>query len=373
MEKGTQVIIPFLDYREVNKPYFDDIQVAVKRVMESGRYVLGQEVEEFEKEYAKYCNCSHCIGVSSGLDALILIIEGWKLQGKLKNGDEILVPANTYIASILAISRAGLRPVLVEPDQYTYNLDPDNIEQSVSSKTKAIMAVHLYGQCADMENIHSVAKEYGLLVMEDAAQAHGATYRGIRAGSLSDAAAFSFYPGKNLGALGEGGAVTTNDNDLALIISQLRNYGSRKKYINDLKGMNNRLDEIQAAILRVKLPHLDSDNLARQQIADTYLGNITNNNILLPAVAKYGRPCWHLFVVRVNGRKNFMTYLKQNGIETSIHYPTPPHKQQAYKELANKSYPITEAIHREIVSLPISPAHDDKSIRKVCRIIEAYQ
>ncbi len=365
--------VPFLDYRAVNKPYFDDIQAAVRRVLESGWYVLGPEVEAFEKEYAGYCGTRHCVGVSSGLDALILILESWKELGKLNHGDEVVVPANTYIASILAISKAGLEPVLVEPDEQTYNLDPTQIEGSISSKTKAIMAVHLYGQCADMNPINEIAQKHGLLVMEDAAQAHGATYKGRKAGSLSGAAAHSFYPGKNLGAIGEGGAVTTNDPELAEMISKLRNYGSEKKYQNQVKGMNNRLDELQAAILRVKLPYLDRDNLVRKAVADHYLSKISHSAVTLPYVADYGQPCWHLFVVRVKEREPFVAYLKEKGIHTAIHYPVPPHKQEAYSEWNERSFPLTEKIHQEVVSLPLSSAHSVEEASCVTKWVGGYE
>lgn len=364
--------IPFLDYRAINEPYFDEIQTAVRRVLESGWYVLGNEVSSFEQEYAAYCNCLHCVGVSSGLDALILILEAWKKLGKIKVGDEVIVPANTYIASILAITKAGLLPVLVEPDEQTYNLDPNRIEDALTIRTKVIMAVHLYGQCADMDPINAIAKAYGLLVMEDAAQAQGATYKKLSAGSLSIAAGHSFYPGKNLGAIGEGGAVTTNDSELAQMISMLRNYGSEKKYHNRIKGMNNRLDELQAAILRVKLPDLDKVNTARKAIASIYLDKIANPSIRLPYVAEYGNPNWHLFVVRVKNRKHFITYLKEQGIHTAIHYPLPPHKQPAYAEWNNLSFPITEAIHRETVSLPMSQTLRDFEVQAVVEKICSY-
>jgi dTDP-4-amino-4,6-dideoxygalactose transaminase len=367
-------IIPFLDYRAVNEPYFEKITAAVRRVLESGRYVLGKEVSAFEGEYATYCGTDHCIGVSSGLDALILILEAWKEMGKLKVGDEVIVPANTYIASILSVSRAGLEPVLVEPNEQTYNLDPNRIEEAITLQTKAIMAVHLYGQCADMDRINDIAKKHGLLVMEDAAQAHGAIYKGQKAGNLSDAAAHSFYPGKNLGAIGEGGAVTTNDPKLADMVSILRNYGSEKKYHNQIKGMNNRLDELQAAILRVKLPHLDADNNKRRIIAEQYLADLRflTPGLCLPYVADYGIPCWHLFVVRVKEREKFMGYLKENGVQTATHYPIPPHRQPAYAEWNDHSYPITETIHREIVSLPISSVHTHEEIQGVLLAIGRF-
>lgn len=367
-------MIPFLDYRAVNEPYFGDIEKAVRRVLESGWYVLGKEVTLFEKEYAAYCGTSHCVGVSSGLDALILICEAWKQLGRLAEGDEVIVPANTYIASILALSKAGLMPVLVEPDERTYNLNPALLENLITPRTKAIMAVHLYGQCADMDPIHASAEKHNLLVIEDAAQAHGATYKGKNAGNLSHAAAHSFYPGKNLGAIGEGGAVTTNDSELAQMLAILRNYGSEIKYHNQVKGMNNRLDELQAAILRVKLPHLDADNQKRRVVAETYLKKLpqTHCQLVPPYVADYGKPCWHLFVVRVQQREKFIDFLRDHGVGTAVHYPIPPHQQPAYSEWNDRSYPITEAIHREIVSLPISPAHTPEDAVKIAEVIHDW-
>lgn len=347
--------IPFLDYKEVNEPYFDAILEATSRVMHSGWYILGNEIKQFEHEFSSYCGTKHCVGVGNGLDALILILEAWKTLGKIKDGDEVIVPANTYIASILAISKAGLTPRLVEPDEESYNLDPTKIIKAITSRTRVIMAVHLYGQCADMDAINEIARHHNLLVMEDAAQAHGATYKGKKSGSLSDAAGFSFYPGKNLGALGDGGSVTTNDSSLAETIAVLRNYGSEKKYENQIKGINSRLDELQAAILRVKLPFLDRDNKHRKQIADRYLQSIKNPLVELPKQAEYGQSCWHLFVVRVKDRTAFQQHLTDLGIGTSIHYPVPPHQQEAYSELRQSSLPITENIHREVVSIPISP------------------
>ena len=349
--------IPFLDYQAVNAPYFEEIQEAMMRVMKSGRYVLGPEVSAFEEEWADYCGTSHCIGVSSGLDALILILEAWKELGHVDKGDEVIVPANTYIASILSISKAGLTPVLVEPDLATYNISAFEVEKAITSRTKAILAVHLYGQCAEMDAVNAIAEQHGLLVMEDAAQAQGATYKNRKAGNLSDAAAHSFYPGKNMGGIGEGGAVTTNDPQLAEVIAILRNYGSREKYHNQLKGANNRLDELQAAILRVKLPHLDRDNQLRKAVAETYLGEVSNPDIILPTVSAEGNPNWHLFVVRTPEREELIKRLEKEGIGTAIHYPVPPHKQPAYKEWKNLSFPVTEKIHREILSLPISPVH----------------
>ena len=366
-------MIPFLDYKAVNAPYFNEIESAMSRVLRSGWYVLGPEVEGFEAEYATYCGTEHCIGVSSGLDALILIFRAWKELGVLKDGDEVIVPANTYIASILSITENRLVPVLVEPDEATYNLNPELIEAAITDKTRVIMAVHLYGQCADMEPINALAQKHGLLVMEDAAQSQGATYRGVRSGALSDVAAHSFYPGKNLGAIGEGGAVTTNDPELKETIAILRNYGSHVKYENAIKGVNNRLDELQAAVLRVKLKHLDSDNSKRAGVAEVYLKTIDHPEVLLPQILNCCQSCWHLFVVRVQSRARFINYLKDNGIGSSIHYPIPPHRQPAYSEWIGRSYLITEAVHRECVSLPISPAHSREDASHASKIINDYE
>ena len=365
-------MIPFLDYKAVNAPYFEEIEAAMSRVLRSGWYVLGPEVKGFEAEYAAYCGTQHCIGVSSGLDALILILRAWKELGKLKEGDEVIVPANTYIASILAITESRLVPVLVEPDEATYNLDPTKIEAAITDKTRVIMAVHLYGQCADMDPINAIAAKHSLLVMEDAAQSQGATYHGRRSGNLSDAAAHSFYPGKNLGAIGEGGAVTTHDGELEDMVRRLRNYGSHVKYENEVKGLNNRLDELQAAVLRVKLKYLDRDNARRKSVAEAYLAGIINQDLVLPTVFPNCEPCWHLFVVRTTNRDRVMEYLKENGVGSAIHYPIPPHQQLAYSEWNSISYPITEAIHRECVSLPISPVHDSAEILRVCELLNIY-
>ena len=371
-------MIKFLDLKAVNEQYRSEIDSAIKRVLDSGWYLLGGEVSGFEQEFADYCGSEHCLGVANGLDALILILMAYREMGVMTEGDEVIVPANTYIASILAISRAGLKPVLVEPDECTYNLDPNLIESAITEKTKAIMAVHLYGQCAEMDPIHAIAKKHNLKVIEDAAQAHGATYRGRKAGSLCDAAGFSFYPGKNLGALGDGGAVTTNDADLAEAIKALRNYGSQVKYHNKYKGMNSRLDELQAAILRVKLKYLDTDTEKRRAVADYYLSHIPSSREAtlslpkgichLPHVADYGEHVFHLFVVRAPQRDALAKHLAEKGIQTVIHYPIPPHRQEAYPELAGMNLPITEAIHREVLSLPISPV---MGMDEVARVVEA--
>ena len=363
-------VIKFLDLKAINEQYREEIEVAIRRVLDSGWYLLGQEIEAFEQEFATYCGVRHCIGVANGLDALILILMGYQELGAMKAGDEVIVPANTYIASILAISRAGLIPVLVEPDERTYNLDPTLIEAAITKKTRAILAVHLYGQCADMDPINAIAKKHSLKVIEDAAQAHGATYKGCKTGSLGDAAGFSFYPGKNLGALGDGGAVVTDDSELAEAVRALRNYGSDVKYHNKYKGMNSRLDEIQAAILRVKLLHLDTDNFKRRQVADYYLSHISNANCRLPYVADYGEHVWHLFVIRHHKRDVLAEDLAAQSIQTVIHYPLPPHQQEAYPEFSGLSLPITEMIHREVLSLPISPVASESDLKAVCLGVE---
>ncbi len=367
-------MIKFLDLKKVNDAHQVEISVAIQRVLDSGWYLLGEEVSSFEQEFADYCGAKHCIGVANGLDALILILMAYRELGVMALGDEVIVPANTYIASILAISRAGLRPVLVEPDERTYNIDPNLIEAAITEKTKAIMAVHLYGQCADMDPIGVIAKKHNLKVIEDAAQAHGATCRGRKAGALGDAAGFSFYPGKNLGALGDGGAVTTSDNILAEVISALRNYGSHEKYHNKYKGMNSRLDEIQAAILRVKLKYLDEDTDKRRKVAKIYLLGLESelSDFILPYVANYGTHAWHLFVVRTSRRDELMSYLTQKEIQTVIHYPISPHEQEAYPELSRLSLPKTELIHREVISLPISPVLASAEASKIVAEVNSF-
>jgi dTDP-4-amino-4,6-dideoxygalactose transaminase len=373
-------MIKFLDLKKVNDAHGAEISAAIQRVLDSGWYLLGEEVSSFEREFAEYCGAKHSIGVANGLDALILILMAYRELGVMSEGDEVIVPANTYIASILAISRAGLTPVLVEPDERTYNIDPNLIEAAITEKTKAIMAVHLYGQCTDMDPICAIAKKHGLKVVEDAAQAHAATYRGRKTGSLGDAAGFSFYPGKNLGALGDGGAVTTSDDALAEAITALRNYGSHEKYHNKYKGMNSRLDEIQAAVLRVKLKYLDADTEKRRQVADAYLSGLDyalgcksqSSGLILPYVADYGTPAWHLFVVRTPKRDELAEHLKQQGVQTVIHYPIPPHHQAAYSELHGHSLPLTEAMHREVLSLPLSPVILPSEVDQVVEEINRF-
>lgn len=371
-------MIKFLDLQKINLVHQQEIEEAILNTFHSGWYILGEAVESFEKNFAAYCGVKHCIGVSNGLDALILILKAYIELGKINEGDEIIVPANTYIATILSISQNNLIPVLVEPDISTYNIDPTLIEEKITGKTKAIMPVHLYGQCADMETINSIAKKYNLLVIEDAAQAHGAMFNGKKTGNLGDAAGFSFYPGKNFGALGDAGAVTTNDDHLAEVIRALRNYGSHKKYYNILKGYNNRLDEIQAAVLDVKLKFLDEENQRRRKIAQFYCDNIKNNKITLPIehsslnIEHYKSHIWHLFVIRTAEQDKLQNYLKQNEIETVIHYPVPPHKQEAYKEWNSWNLPITEKIHNEVLSLPISPVMTEDVVKYVVKVLNKY-
>ncbi|MDK2091362.1 DegT/DnrJ/EryC1/StrS family aminotransferase [Aliarcobacter butzleri] len=365
-------MIPFLDLKGLNVQYRAELIEACTRVIDSGWYIQGNECKEFDKEFAKYCGTKYAIGVANGLDALILILRAYKELGIMNDEDEVIVPSNTYIASILAISQNNLVPVLVEPDINTYLIDPNKIEEKITSKTKAILPVHLYGQTCEMDKINEIAKKYNLKVIEDSAQSHGAYYKDKRSGNLGDASGFSFYPGKNLGALGDGGAVTTNDEELALAIKALGNYGSHKKYENLYKGVNSRLDEIQAAMLRVKLKYLDTEIEKRREIANYYLENIKNESIILPSVRSEDNHVWHLFVIRTNKRDELQKYLSENGIQTLIHYPIPPHKQNAYKEWENESYPISEQIHNEILSLPISGVQNLEDTKNIVKILNDF-
>lgn len=361
-------MIPFLSLKPVNEQYRAELDAAIQRVLDKGWYLLGQEITDFENAFAKFCGVKNCVGVGNGLDALTLIIKAYGFGP----GDEIIVPANTYIATILAISQNGCTPVLVEPDINTYNINPDLIEAAITSKTKAIMVVHLYGQAVEMEKVWAVAQKYNLKVIEDSAQAHGAMYQGRRTGSLSDASGFSFYPGKNLGCLGDGGAVTTNDDDLAKRVRALRNYGSEIKYQHLFKGVNSRLDEIQAAMLSVKLKYLDQDNQKRRAVARFYRENIVNPQIVLPQVKNEESHVWHIFAVRCSRRNELQKYLSDNGIGTQIHYPIPPHKQQAYSEWNALSFPIAEQISREELSLPMSPVLTQEEIEYVVERINQF-
>ncbi len=358
-------MIPFLDLKNINAQYRSELIEACTRVIDSGWYVQGDECKAFDKEFAEYCGTKHTIGVANGLDALILILRAYKEMGIMAAGDEVIVPSNTYIASILAISQNNLVPILVEPDINTYLIDPTKIEEKITSKTKAILPVHLYGQTCDMDSITTIARKYNLKVIEDSAQSHGAYYGNKRCGNLGDASGFSFYPGKNLGALGDGGAVTTNDDKLAEVVRALGNYGSHKKYQNLYQGVNSRLDEMQAAMLRVKLRFLDDEIQKRQEIADYYLNNIKNDQIVLPTVRVQDNHVWHLFVIRTEKRDELQKYLSNYGIQTLIHYPIPPHLQGAYKEWNTESFPVSEKIHNEVLSLPIGSHLNHENIKMI--------
>ena len=363
-------MIPFLDLKKINLQYQDELKEAFDRILKSGWYILGEEVEKFEEEFAKYCGTKYALGVGSGLDALKLIIRGYKELGIFEEGDEIIVPANTYIASILAVSEEGLKPVLVEPKIDTYLIDSYKIEEKITSKTKAVMAVHLYGQTCEMDKIWQIAKKYNLKIIEDSAQAHGACYKNKKAGNLGDASGFSFYPGKNLGALGDGGAITTNNENLANIIRAIRNYGSHKKYEHIYKGINSRLDELQAAFLRIKLKYLDKIIRKRKIVANFYLKNINNSKIILPKINTDS--VWHLFVIRSKYRDKLKHYLYKKNIQTLIHYPIPLHKQKAYKEFNEFNFPITEQISKEILSLPISEVISFDDISKIVNVVNKF-
>ncbi len=365
-------MIKFLDLQKVNLQYKDELTVAFQRVLESGWFLMGEELRSFEENYALYCGSKHAIGVANGLDALTLIIRAYKEMGQFNDGDEILVPSNTYIASILAISANNLKPILIEPDINTYNISPSLIEDKIINRTKAILPVHLYGQLCNMPEINMIAKKHNLKVIEDCAQAHGATFQGKKAGNWGDAAGHSFYPGKNLGALADAGAITTNNDDLAEVLRALLNYGSKKKYENLYKGVNSRLDELNAAFLNVKLKFLDQETTKRREIALKYLKEIKNEKLTLPSFDEAESHVWHLFVVRTNQRNEFQSYLNNNNIQTVIHYPIPPHKQNAYAELSRENYPISEKIHDTIISLPISPVMDFIDINRIIKIINNY-
>jgi dTDP-4-amino-4,6-dideoxygalactose transaminase len=355
--------IPFLSLKAINQVYEEQIAEIVTKIVSSGWYILGKNLKQFETEFAQYCGTKHCIGVANGLDALTILLKACEFP----ENSEIIVPANSYIATILSVSNANLIPVPVEPNLNDYLIDYQAIEQAINSKTKAILVTHLYGKCCEMDKINTLAKKHNLKVFEDAAQAHGATYKGRKAGDLSDGAGFSFYPSKNLGAMGDGGAITTNDDALAERISALRNYGSSEKYIFDYQGYNSRLDEIQAAILSLKLPNLDSENEYRRKIVKRYLKEINNPKITLPLDNSVENNAWHLFVLRTEEREKFRLFLSEKGIGTEVHYPIAPHKQLAYKEWQNLSLPITEKIHQQVVSLPLNVALTEIEI---CYIIE---
>lgn len=396
-------MIKFLDIQRITDSFEPELSLAVQRVIKRGWFIHGEEVAAFEREYATYIGSKHCIGVANGLDALRLILKAWIEMGVMNEGDEVIVPANTYIATILAITDNRLKPVLVEPDINTYNIDISLIEQHITPRTRAIMIVHLYGQACWSEQLEQIAQKYHLKIIEDNAQSagafawgkeHGAWSKKLstkRTGSLGNAAGHSFYPGKNFGALGDGGAVTTDDDELAAVVRTMANYGSSRKYVNDYRGLNSRLDELQAAVLKVKLPRLDADNSRRREIANYYINNITNPNIILPQVAwsmehgahsaKAITPCpmpyalchvWHLFVICHPERDRLQRYLADNEIQTLIHYPIPPHRQKAYKEWNDLSFPVTEKIHGEVLSLPISQVMPDDEVQIITEKLNEF-
>ena len=366
-------MIKFLDLKAINIRFENEFQQQFTQFLNSGHYILGQGVLNFEKEYANYCGTKHCIGVSNGLDALIIVFKAYMQLGKLEKGDEVLVPANTFIATILALKEVGLTPILVEPNIDTFNCGVLEMESHVSNKTKAILVVHLYGQLVEMEALKQLSKDKRLLLIEDAAQAHGAILNSNkRAGNLSDIATFSFYPAKNLGALGDAGAITTNNDELAKFCRQIRNYGTSTKYENERLGSNNRLDEIQALFLSIKLKTLDDDNEKRRAIAKRYLNEIKTTKIKLPFYDNSKNHVFHLFVILVEDRTRFMSFLKEKGIETAIHYPIPPHKQKAFKAFEKLQLPITEQIHNNCVSLPMSPIMTSKDIDAIITTINEY-
>ncbi|HBC3535311.1 TPA: DegT/DnrJ/EryC1/StrS family aminotransferase [Vibrio vulnificus] len=365
--------VNFLELKRLNAEYEDELKQACARVIDSGWYILGRETEKFEQEFADYCGVKHCIGVANGLDALTLTLKAWRELGKLQKGDEVIVPGNTYIASVLAVTEAELVPVFVEPNAQTHNICPEATEAAITEKTKVILPVHLYGQLADMPSIKALSAKYNLLVLEDSAQSHGAMRDGIKSGAWGDASGFSFYPGKNLGALGDGGAITTNDDELAETLRALRNYGSHVKYQNLYQGMNSRLDEIQSAMLSVKLKYLPEQTQARQQLAEYYLNEIRNPLVMLPEMAAKDAHVWHLFVVRTSYRDALVKHLLDQGIQTQVHYPIAPHKQQAYKEFSHLSLPLTEQLQDEVLSLPMSPYFSDKERQEVVDAINSFK
>ncbi|GGM97843.1 DegT/DnrJ/EryC1/StrS family aminotransferase [Shewanella xiamenensis] len=385
-------MINFLDLKAINNQYQQELKDACARVIDSGWYIMGNELTQFETEFAAYCGTKHAIGVANGLDALILTLRAWKELGKLQAGDEVIVQANTYIASVLAITENDLVPVLVEPNPASYNLDLAILTAAITPKTKAILPVHLYGQLCPMPEIMAIAKEHNLLVLEDCAQSHGAEINGKRAGNWGDAAGFSFYPGKNLGALGDAGAITTNNDELAQTLKALRNYGSHKKYENLYQGVNSRLDEMQAAMLRVKLRHLEAETVRRQQIAAMYCEGINNPRIALPlnvafttnnsqlttnnstlSIQHYKQHVWHLFVVRCENREALQQHLTDNGVQTLIHYPIPPHKQHAYRQYAEIQLPLTEQIHQQVLSIPLDPTMSDEAVKQVIAAMNEFK
>jgi len=372
-KSGKKLEIQITDVGSTYNDLKKEIDKAILGVLNGGRYILGENVKKFEDEFADYCGVRYCVGVGNGLNALELILKAYGIG----NGDEVIVPANTYIATVLAVSNVGATPVFVEPEEITFNIDPQKIEKALTKKTKAVLAVHLYGQCADIKKIKKICKKYNLKLIEDAAQSHGSMHFGYKAGSLGDAAGFSFYPTKNLGAYGDGGAITTNDRKISDYVRMTRDYGSDKKYFNLIKGVNSRLDEVQAAILRVKLRHLEKWNANRQKVAKYYFSkmNIQNKDgFELPKIQKGNNHVWHLFVIRTKKRQLLMDFLKENGIQYLIHYPIPPYSQVAYKEFNKLAshFPITNKLSDEILSLPIGPHMKEKEMKYVCQKINQF-
>ncbi len=366
-------MIKFLDVQQINNRFDTEFKKAFSSFLNAGQCILGDKLTEFERDFADYCGTKYCIGVASGLDAIELILKGYIELGKLKKGNEVIVPANTYIATILAVVNSGLIPVFVEPNEGEFNISPRNIEDAITSKVKMILAVHLYGELADMTAINSIAKKYNLLVIEDAAQAHGAiSETNIKAGNLADAGAFSFYPSKNLGALGDGGAITTSDVELFNVVNKLRNYGSSKKYRNEIKGVNSRLDELQATFLSIKLRYLDTDNTNRRAIASHYIEHVKNQKIELPKWNASKNHVFHVFVIRCENRTELQEFLLKNNIQTVIHYPIPPHKQKALQEFSDLQLPVTDSIHNEVLSLPISPIQTITDTQKIVSILNQF-
>lgn len=364
--------VPFLDARAINARYADELKAAAARVIDSGWYVLGEELAAFEREFADYCGVRHAVGTGNGLDALSLILRGYRELGAIVEGDEVIVPGNTFIASFLAVTANRLVPVPVEPDPASFNIDPARVEAAIGPRTRAIMAVHLYGQLADMPALSALAQRHRLLLIEDAAQAHGAAIDGRRAGAFGDAAAFSFFPAKNLGALGDGGAVVTENTALAQRVAALRNYGSEVKYHHLFQGFNSRLDEMQAAMLRVKLRHLDADVAWRRRVADRYRAGIRHAQIQLPQATREEQHAWHLFVVRCCRRDALQQHLQACGIHSQVHYPVPPHLQPAYVSLRGARLPLTERLHQEVLSLPIGPTLGDDAVDRVIAACQAF-
>ena len=365
-------MIKFLDLKKINAQYKQELTIAANRVIDSGWYLMGKELETFEQSYAIFCNVKFALGVANGLDALRLIFKGYIELGIMTKGDEVIVPSNTYIASVLAITDNDLIPVFVEPNLEMYNLDSNKIEAAITNKTKAILTVHLYGQNSIDDQMLKICSSHNLKLIEDAAQSHGAEWNGKISGGIGDAAGHSFYPGKNLGALGDAGAVTTNDQALAKTIAALRNYGSEKKYENSYKGLNSRLDEIQAAFLSVKLKYIQDDIENRRKVANYYLNNIKNDNIILPTVLKEEGHVWHLFVIRTENRNRLQEYLKNNNVQTLIHYPIPIHHQDAYVEFKSLNLPLSEKIHKQVLSLPIGVHLTDEDLAYIVKVINEF-